>query len=62
MGARVPALCSPVCAAQQKLCPSMQDIIETNLLKEIGVRSNSFFEATGLIQVHHACHQLQGPM
>lgn len=28
-----------------------QDTIETNLLKEIGVRSSSFFEATGLIQV-----------
>jgi hypothetical protein len=34
-----------------------QDIIETNLLKEIGVRSSSFFEATGLIQVSPFDHR-----
>ena len=37
---------------------SYMDVIETNLLKEIGVRSGSFFEATGLIQDLEAVIQL----
>uniref|UniRef100_A0A061SA82 Vacuolar protein sorting-associated protein 54 n=1 Tax=Tetraselmis sp. GSL018 TaxID=582737 RepID=A0A061SA82_9CHLO len=42
---------------------SYMDVIETNLLKEIGIRSSSFFEATSLIQdledvINSTCRQI----